>query len=254
MRLTYWLSDVSWQETDPLHQHFNKEGFDLSGFVRPGRILNHATAEIRWKGIDYWYGRLDRMIPSDLPMVVDLEKNKYITQPHPDNPVTPEEWFKTRMDVAVYCRAKWAERMWTNYAQPSNVDNEILHRLGCAWTCGSVSMYRRAGWGQQQWENIVRARYENALKWQMPISVYFSPAMWGAGANRAEKLANTRTPTGAEYMAMLDLVEELDPDFLLYWQNKPNDQFTDDKIKVWSHLVSQRFNCEPDEGDCDEDH
>jgi len=253
MRLTYWLSDVNWQGSDPLHTHFVDEGFALSGFVRPSRILNQATGAIRWAGIDYWYGQVNRIIDSDLPLVVDLELNKWITRPG-SGPITPQEWFQNRRNVSVYMRAKWPHRLITNYAQPSNVDNEILHRLGCAWTAGSVAMYWKQGWSEQQWQNIVRARYENALKWQMPISVYFAPAMWGGGANRTEQLANTRIPTGAEYTAMLDMVEELNPDFLLFWQNKPNDSFTDNHIETWSTLVSQRFNTEdePDEGDAEE--
>jgi hypothetical protein len=252
MRLTYWLSDVNWRASDPLHDHFSDEGFDLSGFVRPSRYLKFQDGSIRWQGIDHWYSMMDRMIAGDLPLVVDLEKNTWITQPG-SGPITPEQWYKNRRDVSVYMRAKWPHRLITNYAQPSNVDNEILHRLGCAWTCGSVSMYRREGWNEQHWQNIVRDRYENALKWDMPISVYFAPAMWGNGANRNERLANTRTPTGAEYAAMLDMVEELNPDFLLFWQNHPNDAFTDDNIKTWSTLVSQRFNGEPMEDDDDDE-
>jgi len=30
MRLTYWLSDVNWQGSDPLHTHFVDEGFVLA--------------------------------------------------------------------------------------------------------------------------------------------------------------------------------------------------------------------------------
>ena len=245
MRLTYWLSDVYWQGTDPLHDHFEKEGFDLSGFVRPSRYLNYHKGSIRWQGIDYWYGDLDRRIASDLPLVVDLERNVWITNDG-SGPISAQEWFQNRRNVAVYMRAKWPHRLITNYAQPATAANEILHREGCAWTAGSVSMYWKQPWSEQQWQNIVRARYENALKWDVPISVYFAPAMWGTGANRTERLANTRIPTGAEYAAMLDMVEELDPDFLLFWQSHPNDSFTDNHIETWSTIVSQRFNAEPE--------
>lgn len=233
MRFTYWLTDKVWGHNDPLHTIARNLGYDLSGFERPGRYYDFQTGQVNFENLIARYTALDRQLAPGVPLLVDLERRIG----------TDEEWFKVYRDTAEIMRSTFSRRVG-NWKSPRT--NNIFHeRLGCAWSLGCKSIYMPEQWidgdDRSQWRTIQTNRYREADPWQMPMMVYMSPAIWGRGAGRKAKLANTRPANAQEFMEMITLLEELNPESVCMWINKPNDRFTNEVITGYLMALKQFY-------------
>lgn len=224
MRLTCWFTDTvidpEWRE---LYKFAETLRVNRGGYERPSYYFNSRTGVIDYIGLLDRYGQLDKLLPCWVPLLIDLEHNFWFIREN--NPLTPLEWFKARRDVAQFCRKTWPNRLVGNWNIPRD-DIQLLERLGCAWTIGCKSTYMKEKWSLDQWRNKVRNRYKQALPWQMQMCVYVSPALWGSGANRREKRANTAKQNQTQWMATIDMLQELNPDHVIFWGSQPNALFT----------------------------
>lgn len=238
MRLTYWLSDKDWDEDDELHRYAKSLGYALSGYERPAFYLNHKTGAINPDGLHERYRKLNAKCYGWIPLLVDLEHRQWITKGN--GPITPDQWFQRRKITALELREKFPLRRVGNWNMPQ-IGDPRLERLGCAWTYGCKSIYMRDGESIDKWRARRIQQFEVALQWQMPMVVYVSPAIWGKGETRKEQKANTRKPKGFEYAAMVDLLNELNPEQVLYWGTKPNAQFDTDSHMGWMRLLKEHL-------------
>jgi len=242
MRLTCWFTDtIQDLEWRALYKFAESLHVNRGGYERPSYYLNHRTGVINYNGLFDRYEQLDMLLPSWVPFLIDLEHNSWITEE--DGPITPLEWFKARRDVAKFVRTTWPRRKVGNWNMPRD-DVELLERLGCAWTYGCKSIYMKDKWDLGRWRNIVTQRYQQALPWQMKMAVYVSPAVWGSGTTRRERLRNTVKQTAPQWMASIEMLEILQPDHVIFWGAKPNDLFSPAVMKGYLATLVENFPCE----------
>ena len=207
-RLTYYMTaDVS----DDLVEVAEALQYTRGGFLRPNLYLDHSTGHVHRDRLDRAYTSLEAELPTWVPLVVNLEHTRWITEGN--GPVTGYEWFRRRESVAMFMRARFVNRLIGSWGEPVS-NHPLTFRSGKSWTVAAVSAYWRDGQSFGDWHFAAKERLRHALPFELPVVQYVSPVIW-RGRGKAEPMPVETWAGVCDAVAAMDGV-----DIVEFWFNQ----------------------------------
>lgn len=232
MQLTFRLNRF-YSITDPLNEEMRKLGYTDAGFIPPRHGFNRQLGITVFSKLLREAQRLDRIMASDTPMMVDYEK-AFRWARSPKHPSCPPDWTTERSydlvrEMYNFMRLHFPHRFFTDWGRNAMWSNEVMDRLGGNLTCTCPNFNKRSDWDDDHWLAVRTQEYEeNVNNWRMPV--YLSLTNYVAGPN-------PRWLTDPEWKKTIDFTIEKEPDWICFIAGGTPDAIMDRATELRNAVV-----------------